>query len=422
MKPLKLPEIYFDTRAGSYWLKLDSARFLCLDGRNVKLHLMRAGFDIDIEDDHGLKSGDAVLVRNQIENYVDYAGPLAGHPAGLFKAPGDKRILVTSERRAIAPKAGNSERLEKFLAELLPGDQFQMFCYWLKIGLQSLTKGDFAPGQMIVLCGQGGCGKSLLQALITEMFGGRAAKPYRYMTGRTNFNSDLAGAEHLVIEDENSSSSITARREFGTAIKDWTVNREISVHGKGREALTLPFFRRLSLSVNDEPENLMILPPLDSSILDKLMLFKCAFAQMSGERSKNWQALTAGLPAFIHEVLRMPIPKALRDDRFGVKAFHNQELIEQLDAISPENRLESLIEQVLFSKKEDDQGFWRGTAEELEAALRNSAFAFAVERLLYFASACGVYLARLQAKHPNRFNKVKNRGKTLWVIKPKREQ
>ena len=37
------------------------------------------------------------------------------------------------------------------------------------------------------------------------MFGGRAARPYQFMSGLTSFNSDLFEAEHLMIEDEQAS-------------------------------------------------------------------------------------------------------------------------------------------------------------------------------------------------------------------------
>ena len=59
-------------------------------------------------------------------------------------------------------------------------------------------------------------GKSRLQNLITPLLGGRVANPYHYMTGKSNFNSELFGAEHLMIEDEPASTRIEARRNTGS--------------------------------------------------------------------------------------------------------------------------------------------------------------------------------------------------------------
>ena len=421
--PVKLPDIFYDNRTGQYWMHVPgkAERYLELDGRNAKLHMKKAKFYTEEEDDFGLKSGDAYLLERQLQHSVDYAGPLAGHPIGLYYAPGDVRVLVTSQAKLIPSKPGDFARLENFLGELLPGEQATRFLYWLKIAVTSQRRRVFTPGQMCVFAGEAGCGKSLLQALITELLGGRAAKPYRYMMGKTQFNSDLMGAEHLMIEDENASSSITARREFGASIKDWTVNTLISLHRKGKEAITLPSFHRITLSVNNEPENLMILPPLDPSLMDKMNLFACDRAKVSGDRTKTWNELCAGLPGLLHEVSKMPIPKALRCDRFGVVSYHHPSLLMCLDDISPENRLESLIDQVLFTNYTPDNWVWRGSAEELESELRKSPFAFAIERLLHYSSACGVYMSRLAKKQPARFEERKTRGKKVWLIKAKKE-
>jgi hypothetical protein len=418
----KIPDIYFDARQGSYWVRFADNRFLNLDARNVKLHMMRNRFRIDPEDDYGLKDGDKVLTTAQIDRWVDYAGPLAGHPCGPISTQAGRRILITAESHPVPAKRGSCAALEDFFGQLLAAadaKQLIAFMLWLKVSRESLLERDFRPGQMVVLAGPSGCGKSLCQALITEFLGGRMAKPYRYMTGATQFNSDLAAAEHLVIADEQASVDIRSRRNFGAAVKDLTVNLEMSVHAKGREAITLPSYRRLTLSCNDEAENLMILPPLDDSILDKLMLFKCTIAKLGRDRLRTWKTLTGELPALAYQLDHMRVSPALADDRYGVKAYHNAELLELVTGISPENRLLQLIDEVLFSADESDTPeFWRGSAIELEKKLRSSSFNFAVEKLLHFSSACGVYLKRLAAQLPTRFESKKNTGKTVWIIKP----
>jgi energy-coupling factor transporter ATP-binding protein EcfA2 len=415
----KSPEIYFDSRSGTYWMKLTNLpRFLNLDGRNVKLHLMRNEFRIDPEDDFGLKDGDRVLTTAQLERWVDYAGPLAGHGIGLVSLTNGGRVLVTSAPCPVAPgKTDHCPALERFLLELFGPSQVELVLYWLKCSLDSLSKRDFRPGQLLVLAGPSGCGKSLFQALVTQLLGGRSAKPYRYMTGDTQFNSDLAGAEHLVIEDENASADIRSRRKFGASIKEFTVNTELSVHAKGRQAITLPTYKRLTLSVNDEPENLMILPPMDSSLLDKVTLLKCTAATLPDDRAETWNTLTGQLPALARHLANIRIPAKYRDNRFGVKAYHHPDILEVLCAISPEQRLLNLIDEVLFTGR-DKPDEWEGSAEQLERQLRSpeAGFGFAVDKLLYFASACGTYLARLASQQPDRFHQSRSRGKTKWTI------
>lgn len=412
------PTIYFDANSSNYWMELVPGRFTELAEKDVKRHLMLKGIHVNLKDDIGLTEGGRIFAQCQVRRCCEYAGPLAGHKVGSFKTSDGRLVLVTSPSTPIEPKRGPCDRLERFLGELLGDEQSVFFLAWLKVGYESQIDGDFKPGQLLALFGKSGCGKSLLQSLITEFFGGRSAKPYSFMIGDTKFNSDLAKAEHLMIEDENASHDIRSRRKFGTSIKEFTVNKEMRIHGKGLEAITLPTFKRLTSSGNSEAENLMILPPMDDSILDKIILFKCGPTTLSNDRKKNWKQLAGELPQLAHHLLQMKIPKAMQDARFGVRAYHNPELMEILNAVSPEHRLLSLIDEILWTGKPDaaeiDQH--RLTAEQLEQKLRNSTFGFAVEKLLYFSSACGVYLARLASKYPDRFEQRKTQGKTVWLI------
>lgn len=419
----KLPPIYFDKRKSDYWFKHPAGPFLNLDGRAVKLQLMGLGHYLDGENaDTGLKDGDKILVDTMNENAVDYAGPLAGHKIGIVKTMDGRRCLVTTECKPIEPRKGKFNRLEEFLNGLFSDpdhpEQLTVALLWLKMAHESLLKGDFRPGQMLVLAGKSGCGKSLWQKLVTVLLGGRSAKPYRYMTGGTQFNSELCGAEHLTIEDEAAEMNITARRKFGASIKDFTVVDQTSVHGKGKDAtLTMAIYKRCTLSVNDEPENLMVLPPLDESLIDKITILKCNKAVFwTEEREEIWRVLTEELPALLYYMRQMRIPKAWKDQRFGVRSFQHPAILEVLSTIAPETRLLDFIDTIIFP--DADTFKWDGTAAELEKRLLESqSFAWQVQKLLNFSSACGTFLSRLQAKMPERFSQAKNTGKTIWTIK-----
>src|SRR5262249_16156279 len=137
-----------------------------------------------------------------------------------------RRILVTTEANLITPTAGECRIIEKVIENLfLDSEHDQRPCLfgWLKVSLEALYSRRLRPGQVVAIAGERDCGKSLVQKLITEIFGGRAAKPYRYMSGATDFNSELFGAEHLMIEDEVATVDGRKRRDFGARIKDFTV-------------------------------------------------------------------------------------------------------------------------------------------------------------------------------------------------------
>lgn len=420
MKQPKLPDVYFDLRSRDFLLELIPGQFVALSESQVKDQLRLDGIeDMDIKDASGLSKGSRIMAVAQRKNYVNYAGPLAGYKAGIYDMPGSKRVLVTESCRPIQPgKHSRIPAIEKFVVQLCDQDAFQVEIAfsWLKIAWQSLCRGNFMPGQLLVLAGPPGCGKTFFQWVITQLFGGRSAKPYRYMTGQTQFNSDLAQAEHLPMGDVAASYDIRSRKNFASQIKEFCVEPEMSIHGKGKEAITLQTFRRLTLSVNHEPEHMLIIPPLDSDIIDKITMIKCGYAELSEDRNDNQEVFIKELPALAAFLDEWKIPKHIRDPRFGVKAWQHPDLLQIVADSAPENQLLSIIDSVLWDAKEPVE-FWRGSAEELKLQLQNSPHAATAHALLNWSAACGTYLARLKQKLPSRFECRHSKGKTAWYIK-----
>lgn len=416
------PDCYFEPKSGGYWLKFCNGQFVQLGVADLKLHLMHHGIGKQDSKVFGVTKAESFIFKTQTENFVDYAGPLAGYRIGLHKLNDGSRALVTSEPFDVfdEPKeCGEPKRIVEFLGDLLceNGAAVERLLLWMKVATEALREGSFQPGQVVVFAGPPGCGKSLAQELVNRLLGGRKAKPYAYLSGKSQFNGELAGAENWVIEDEEASTDIRTRRSFGTGIKQATVNRSLSINAKGKQAITVDVFRRPSISLNDEPENVAILPPMDASIADKVMLFRCRCAQLG----KNpLPPLLKELPALRYYLSRMTVPKGLRDSRFGVVAYHDLSLLEMLVEISPESRLRSLIDEVIFAEptnpKTVRRATWQGSAEQLEKELRSSSFSFAVEKLLYYSTACGVFLGRLANLEPKRFTATKSKGRTNWLI------
>lgn len=364
---------------------------------------------------------DAHINQLQTDFNVSYAGPLAGALTGLLEYEG-RRILVTDSPSIIVPVPGDWSLLAKILENLLcdeHADQRPFFFGWLKIAREALIAGRNRPGQALVLAGPQDCGKSLVQNLITRLLGGRAAKPYGWMTGATDFNAELFGAEHLMIEDENASTDIRARRNFGSMLKGVTVNTVQKCHQKNRTALSLEPFWRSTVTVNDEPENLMVLPPIDDSIGDKLILLRANKHPMPmptatpEERRAFMAQLLSELPAFCHFLTTWTIPAEMVSPRFGIVHFHHPELLRTLNELAPETRLLQLLETTV-----PDQ--WTGTQAALENRLTDSSASSSYEarRLFSFNNACGVYLGRLKKKRPDAVQHKHTNTGSVWTIWP----
>lgn len=414
-----LPEIHYDHLRGTFWIQNSRRHWIQANETTVKRLLKQKGYSAKCFEMETLSHCEAAILAIQRQHDVSYAGPLAGYQTGIREMCGN-RILITSAPKLFIPANGEFPITNELLIRILGNEQFPYFLGWLKVSIAAIRNQQYRPGQALVIAGERGCGKSLIQNWITELFGGRSAKPYRYMAGKTDFNGDLFGAEHLIIEDEAASTDIRSRRAFGSALKCFTVNQVQSCHGKNRPAISLNPIWRISVTVNDEPENLQILPPMEESLADKITLFRATKNQMpmpthtEMERDQFWRTLISEIPAFLAFLEKWEIPFELRCDRFGILHFHHSELLQSLEMLSPEAKLNELIDSVIFS--DSSLNVWCGTAERLTRELRDSQFAAEAERLLAWANATGTYLSRLAQRYPKRFICERSALKREWRI------
>jgi hypothetical protein len=414
MPPQKAePKLYCDLRRGNYLFPCGD-KFIPLPASSCKRQLQMQGIPVDDQGPNGLRIWERALSAAEMERNVDYAGPLAGYQAGPLEVSGGKILVTTGFKMVEADSKVEADWLEKFTAQLLGDAQLRYFMLWLKFARETLREGSFRPGHFVAFCGPTACGKSLVQSIITLALSGRVADPWRYMSGATPFNGDLCQAEHLCIDDKAGSFDIRKRLAFGTAIKDVSAVTMTSLHAKGCQAMTLRLYKRCTFSLNDEAENIMALPPMDDHLRDKVMLFKCERAEVEDDKTKVWRRIVKELPGFLHWVDNTGCPKALADSRYGVKAFAHPDLLEALEGFSPERRMNDLIDDIIFEDSRVKE--FEGTAEALEKQLRNSPFHFAIDNLLKFPTACGVYLARLRKHFPDRFTSRKVSGRTIWTI------
>ena len=423
-----LPEAYYDGTRHDYWIQDRRKGWVTVTETALKRLLRGNGISAQVINGESLSALDAALLEINVANNVAYAGALAGYHSGVHEIL-QSRVLVTNSPRLIESAPGECPTINGLLAGMFLDDELDQSIYlfgWLKFALEALYERRHRPGQAMVIAGPANCGKSLVQKLITEMLGGRMAKPFQYMVGKTDFNAHMFGAEHLVIEDEAASTDIRARREFGAHLKEITVNDHQSCHAKGRTPVSLTPFWRLSVTVNEEPENLMVLPPINEDLRDKMILLKAQLTPMPmptnslGERRLFIETLHAELPAFVDFLLDWKVPVHLECPRFGVKHFHHPSLLQAIEELAPERRLLSIIDSGgLFAGPIAEA--WEGSAEQLERRLRqinSGSFEREVDRLLGFNNACGVFLGRLAGKYPERITKRTVNGYTRWTVQP----
>jgi hypothetical protein len=405
-------EAYYDDDSGRYYFLSTRGKYLRCDKAHLKTELRLRGFQHK-ETDGAVSEADQEIVRIVNEHNVCYAGPLAGHDQGP-QMYGDRQVLVTSNRVIVEPEEMPWDELETFISQLL-GDQDMWFYCWLKAGYEAFINQTFRPGQIMAIAGKAGCGKTLLQQIISKVFGGREAKPHRYFTGATSFNYDLFYAEHLMMGDENGSTDIRTRRKMMAELKQIAAESMHSCHKKAEDAILMKPFWRCSLTANDDGEDIQVIPPMVESFIDKIILLKCDRAIVPPHLAHNGfdKLLFSQVPGMLHFLSGVEIPEDYADRRYGVRAWQHPELLEKLSEHAPEEKMWDIIEQVIFGG-EAKEVEWVGTAALLEDCLHTGSPQQA-RKTFSFPTACGVYLARLQNKMDGRVERAQARS--TWRLR-----
>jgi len=419
------PRIYYDHHVKDYWVQNDRDGWIKIHEGNVKRRLKDAGFKAEAQEGEMISEIDSAFIKIQSSHDVDYAGSLAGYHCGIHECCGH-RILVKDSPQLITPCPGEWRNIGQIIKNMLGPEQSIFLFGWLKVAVSSLYSHTIRPGQALVFVGPKDCGKSLIQNhVITPLLGGRCAKPFPYMAEKTQFNGELLEAEHLIIEDEQASTDIRSRRLFGAKIKDYTANENQRCHAKGRTAITLTPFTRLSISINDEPENLMVLPPMDDSLEDKLIILKAEKHPMPMDtvtelqRQKFIEGIHSELPAFAHFLMNWEIPAELISQRYGITHYQNLEILDKLAEAAPETKLLELIDDDIFCAH---RACWSGTAAELQRHLTRDGGPVrdeARQLLGGFQFSTGTYLGRLSRDYPERFKQNRTAKKRTWTLYPK---
>jgi hypothetical protein len=274
-------------------------------------------------------------------HHVDHWGPLAGYRPGIIQH-GGKKVLITKGAELIKEVKGEFPTIQEFIDGMLQEQAIYAHC-WNHLAVVPLYNGEITTGQVLVLAGPIDSGKSVYQKLlVTPLLGGRAAKPYAYMIKRTDFNEDLFESEHLMCEDETPARDFETKLLFASELKKLAADENHWCQGKGKKALTLPPYWRVTVSVNDHPDYLPAIPANDETLKDKMLILKVypdvtvKLVEKVGGKKAFADKILEELPAYLYWLLHeFQIPEELRETRFGVRAFQHPEIVEAIEETAP---------------------------------------------------------------------------------------
>lgn len=433
---------YYDQSAKTYWVRMsdaEDAAWVSLPEKMFRLFIESKGIVNRVNPHTGMNLVDEEVLRTTVERRVSYAGALAGWNRGVVRFNAT-RALITRSPELIKPEAGEHPTLDSLLFVLLVGeeedgvmiDQRPVFFAWWKHALRSLYDGRPSNGLALAIAGEKGCGKTLLKDIVKMSFGGQECLPYRWMIGEDNFNRGLSESPLWTVDDAAASTRGEDRGELGAQIKQIVANSAISFRGMHQEAVTLNPFRRLFFCLNIEPDRLMVLPPMDDDIDDKIMLLKAYKGRFpmpvstEAEKRAFWERLMAELPCFIATLLASDFGENEKG-RFGVSPFHHPHIMQELSDVGPELNVLDWIDRTAKSKEDFwTQGitetgfepFWQGSAADLRIAFmeESSVLKPHERREVPKATWLGRRLDALAKRQPHRFLHKRTARKNLWTI------
>jgi hypothetical protein len=417
-------QIFSDAKGSGYlfpnsredgWVKGNETR--------IQRYLKQHGISALRPDGARLSHIDIILDQIARGRVVTWAGPIAGRFAGPLEDNG-QLILVTESPRIIAAVKGEFPTIWQLLTNMFGEGQLPVFISWNKLTYETYRSGVHRPGQACAFVGEADSGKSFLQNhIITPVLGGRSAKPINYMKGYGHFSGKLFGHEHLMLEDDISETDERTRRNLASFVKQFVANEQHECNTKFEHEIMLRPTWRVTISCNERPENLAILPPLSADVRDKLIIFKVNKAKMpmvtttEADRLAFAQKIASELPGFCYYLLNYTIPENLKADRFGIGSFHHPEVVKLLHELSKEHHVLELIDLVIF--KDPTTEPWKGTVTELEQQLRSDPkISVQLDRIYMGVRGLGKIMTNLCETESQRVSNRLLKGYTTYQIYP----
>jgi hypothetical protein len=311
---------------------------------------------------------------------IEYFNSLAGYLPGYYLINGLGPALIKDGPRFIVSSSGDCGFIDALLDGRF-GTERKWFDCLMKIARDSLYSQVFRPLPALILIGNAETGKNLIQEeIITAILGGRAAQPFEFMVGTTNFNASMTRAEHCMIADQRT-LTVKPREMVGGFIKQTAGNKEHWFHVKRQNDFIAEAFRFLSISANETMEDLRIIPDLDdASVASKLIILHALDGALPTLelredeilRQAYQRVIKAELPAYCLKLDNMRIPDYVSGGRYGIRGYCSEYIRRLLNGVSKEIQLMGVIDECDWMWKSpyaNKSGEWEGKSTTLVTEL-----------------------------------------------------
>jgi hypothetical protein len=384
---------YYDGR--NYWRKTQGC-WQSIAREDVRVQLKDMGVSDQKRKNQPASDLERVLVHIQLNRRVAAAAPILYRDGDVEEVEGVK-YLNTNNRQAMQPAPegqGDPEKFPwiwKFMEQGfddghdLHGDAPRArdyFLGWFHHFYASALNRDLQPGQVLVIAGDAHAGKSFINRWLIGAALGGSINATQVLMKQSSFNKGAGEVGLWRVDDAPTDGDYRDKRRFTQALKEHAANPTLLYQPKFKDAVELPFLGRVCITMNLDPESLALLPAMDSSFADKIMMFKIrkGFSpKFHRTTTENESMILKELPFFLRWVLdwgASHIPEEIMNKakpRYGVKPYHHPELVEESHVETMEYGLKEVLESWCVEKSKDKNAQGVYTASELLQELRSSA-------------------------------------------------
>jgi len=321
-----------------YWRRREDGKWMRHSREDFRMLLkVKYGFSSTAGRKETSSEVDRVMVDIHERRRVECALPFVHFPRGIMEYDG-KTFLNTSTATPIPPAPEDVVKwgdgfpwLGDFLIKFFdPHDQFDFFLAWLKHFYEGAYFERPRLGQSVFLAGDVGMGKTLLSTGVVSRLVGGFADASSYLLGNERFTGHIIEKPVMSVDDTSPATDKEHHAKYSAMIKKIAANRHQQFEEKFRKAGQVIWLGRVFVTCNADPESIKLLPNMELSLMDKIMLFKAAHIPKKFPPDQVLEdLLTEELPYFARWLLNWEMPAhCVGDSRFGVEAKHEKSMFQ----------------------------------------------------------------------------------------------
>jgi hypothetical protein len=361
----KAAEMYW-TDGKAYWTRYATEKWRDHQTEAAKRHLKVSGKCSDkIRKGQQGSEIDKILVYIDNNRRVDAAVPMLFEKEEIIPYNG-KEYLNTNTKKAMAPAEDGDPKhwpwIHNFIFNGLDGEQegipaYEFFLGWFRRLWLTAYLGNPQQGQSIILAGEAHTGKSFVSKCLVGVAMGGSAITEDLLLQKTKFNSQAAECAIWRCDDAISEGDYKTKQTLAASLKAMASNPEVLYHPKYMTPTQLPFKGRVILTCNVDPESLKILPFLDGTIKDKLMLFRISPTynpHFFSTNTENENRVLQELPHFLRWLMDYKVHPGVIDPnypRFEIKSFHHKQLVDEANSEQRESILAEVIATAMVTQR-----------------------------------------------------------------------